>query len=172
MHKRGHHHHHHHHYYGDGPRHRDHAEDDTHGAYTRNAGSAGPGPNRHGLYRNIRAGKVAGVCAGFADYFGWRVKHVRLALILATIFFFPVPAFLYVAAAVIIKPDQPISARYNTPDEERFWRTYSARPKATLSELKHRFRAIDARIAGMEKLVTSNEFRLRREFRDLEGDAS
>lgn len=160
--KRGdHHHHHHHHYYG-GAHQRD---------YARHAGEPGPGPNRHRIYRNTRNGKIAGVCAGLADYFGWRVKHLRIAAIIATVFFFPFPIFIYAIAAVIIKPDEPIAARYRSADEERFWRTYSVKPKATLSELKHRFRALDMRVADMEKTVTSNEFSLRKEFRDLEGKA-
>lgn len=153
------HHHHHHHHYGDnGP----HAE------YARRAGQPGPGPNPHRLRRNVRSGKVAGVCAGLADYFGWRVKWVRLAWIGATLFFFPMPIFVYLGFAICLRAGDPVTGRYASPEEERFWRTYSVKPKATLSELKHRFRAIDARIAEMEKVVTSSEYRLRREFRNLE----
>ena len=158
-----HHHHHHHHYYGDGGRGRE--------GYAFHAGEPGPGPNRHRIYRNTRTGRIAGVCAGLADYFGWRVGHVRAGLILLTVFFFPMPIFAYIAAAILIKPDAPIAARYVNAEEERFWRTYSVKPRATLSELKHRFRALDARLADMEKAVTSNEYSLRREFRDLEGRA-
>ncbi len=153
------HHHHHHHHYG---------EDGPHGDYARRAGEPGPGPNPHRLRRNTRRGKIAGVCAGLADYFGWRKKHIRLAFILSTIFFFPMPVFIYGAMAVFIPPDRGYGPSYASPEEERFWRTYSVKPKATMSELKHRFRAIDARIADMEKVVTSSEYRLRREFRDLE----
>ena len=151
------HHHHHHHYWGDGR-----------GGYARHAGEPGPGPNPHRLRRNRRDGKIAGVCAGLADYFGWRACHVRLALIFATLFFFPMPVFVYIAAAIFMPAGPPNSMRYQSPDEERFWRTYSVKPKATLSELKHRFRAIDARIADMERAVTASEFNLRKEFRDLE----
>jgi len=156
-----HHHHHHHHYHGG--RGRD--------GYAHHAGEPGPGPNRHRLNRNVRAGKIAGVCAGIADYFGWRACHVRVAFILLTVFFFPMPVFAYLALAIFLKPDAPIAARYMNPEEERFWRTYSVKPKATFSELKHRFRALDARVADMERAVTSNEFTLRRQFRDLEGGA-
>ena len=31
---------------------------------------------------------IGGVCAGMADYFGWDVALVRIAWVLATIFFF------------------------------------------------------------------------------------
>ena len=76
-------HHHHHHYYGE----RD--------GYAHHAGEPGPGPNRHRLYRNVRRGKIAGVCAGLADYFGWNTKYVRLGMIIMTPFSFPLPIVLY-----------------------------------------------------------------------------
>jgi len=143
----------------------------VHGRYAHHVGDPGPGPNRHRIYRNVRGGKVAGVCAGIADYFGWRVKMVRVALILLTVFFFPIPILVYGAAAIFMPPGEAIATRYENPEEERFWRNYSMRPKMTYSELRHRFRALDARIAEMEQAVTSSEYALRKEFRDLESGA-
>lgn len=139
--------------------------------YAYHAGEAGPGPNHHRLYRNMRRGKIAGVCAGIADYFGWKVKWLRIGGILATVFFFPFPIFAYIAAAVIMKRPPTELPLYRSADEERFWRTYTVKPKATYSELRHRFRALETRIEQMEYAVTSNEYGLRREFRDLERGA-
>jgi phage shock protein C len=139
--------------------------------YARHVGDPGPGPNRHRLTRNTREGKVAGVCAGIADYFGFRRKHVRLAAILAAIFFFPFIFFAYAAAALLMPRGEPIAARYGSRDEERFWRNYSMRPRVTYSELRHRFRALDARVADMERAVTSSDYALHKEFRDLERGA-
>lgn len=138
------------------------------GGYARHVGDPGPGPNRHRLYRNPHEGKLAGVCAGLADYFGWRVKFVRLAAILLTVFFFPIPIFMYAVAAFLMPPGEPMAMRYAHPDEERFWRGYAMKPKMTYSELRHRFRALDARVADMERAVTSSDYALRKEFRDLE----
>lgn len=115
---------------------------------------------------------IAGVCAGVADYFGWPVRYVRLSYILAVVFFPPFPLFFYFAAALFLRPGEPIANRYSNAAEEQFWRRYSARPKATFSDLKHRFRALDARVADMERVVTSNEFSLRRKFDDLERGVS
>jgi phage shock protein C len=152
-----HHHHHHHHW-----RERD--------SYAYRAGQPGPGPNFHRMRRNTRRGKIAGVCAGIAEYFGWSLKWVRVFAILLTVFFFPLPIFAYLAAALFIKPgDQTVE--YRDEEEERFWRTFSQRPKATFSELKHRFRALDARLADLERAVTSDEYGLRKAFRDLERGA-
>lgn len=158
--KERHHHHHHHHYSAKNERDR----------YAYHAGEPGPGPNRHRVYRNTRHGKIAGVCAGFADYFGWNLKYVRIGFILMTIFAFPLPAVFYVIAVFILKPGENLSMQYATAEDERFWRTYSVKPKATFSELKHRFRALDARIGDMEQAVTSSEFGLRKQFQDLERD--
>jgi len=151
-------HHHHHHYHRE------------RGGYAYRAGDPGPGPNIHRLRRNTRRAKIAGVCARLAEYFGWRVRLVRLGAILMTIFFFPFPAIAYCIAAVMIKPDNGRPA-FVDAEEVRFWRTFSTRPKATFSELKHRFRALDARLADLESAVVSDEYGLRKAFRDLERDA-
>lgn len=139
-------------------------------SYTHHVGDPGPGPNRHRLSRNRRDGKIAGVCAGVADYFGFRTGHVRAAAVILAIFFWPT-VILYGAAAFLMPRGEPISMRYEDPSEERFWRNYSLRPRVTYSELRHRFRALDARIAEMEHAVTSNEYSLRKQFRDLESGA-
>ncbi|MGE0408990.1 MAG: envelope stress response membrane protein PspC [Amphiplicatus sp.] len=139
--------------------------------YAYHAGEPGPGPNRHRLQRDVRRGKIAGVCAGLADYFGWSVKWLRIGWVLAA--FVPATSPLaivgYIVLAIVMKPNRNEAPLYETQEEERFWRTFSVRPRATFSELKHRFRALDARIAQMEYAVTSSEYGLRRQFRDLEG---
>lgn len=152
-----HHHHHHHHW----------SERD---GYAFRAGSPGPGPNRHRLYKSPKDGKIAGVCAGIANYYGWRPDGIRVALVLLSIFMFPLPIIAYFVAAAVMKPE-PSMPSYQSRDEEQFWRTFSTKPKATFSELKHRFRALDARIADIETAVVSDEYGLRKAFRDLETGA-
>lgn len=153
-------HHHHHHHWRD----RD--------GYAHRAGQPGPGPNFHRLRRDTARGKIAGVCAGAASYFGWNLKWVRILAVVITVFFFPLPIFAYIAAAVFLKADTDPTPRENAqfrdPDSERFWRTFSTQPKATFSELKHRFRALETRIVDLEHAVTSDEYGLRKAFRDLE----
>jgi phage shock protein C len=139
--------------------------------YAYHAGEPGPGPNRHRLYRDMRRGKIAGVCAGIADYFGWKVKWVRIGAILLTVFFFPAPIILYLVAAFVMKRPRDGYPLYQSTDEERFWRTYSTKPRMTYGELRHRFRALETRVEQMEYAVTANEYGLRRQFRDLERGA-
>lgn len=152
------HYHHHHHHYND------------RAGYARRAGSPGPGPNRHHLYKDKRSGIIAGVCAGIANYYGWRADWLRIGWAIAALFFFPFPVIAYVIAAFVMKP-APALARYETREEEEFWRTFTTRPKVTFSELKHRFRALDGRVADLESAVISDEFGLRKAFRDLERGA-
>ena len=155
-----HHHHHHHHHY-----------DRDREGYAYHAGQPGPGPNRHRLRRNTQRGKIAGVSAGLADYFDWNVNWIRFGWIVATVFAFPLPPIAYGVLAILMKPARADDPVYASREEERFWRTFSSRPTATVSAMKHRFRALDARIAEMERAVTSSEYDLRRQFRDLERGA-
>lgn len=155
-------HHHHHHHYNE-QRGRD--------GYAYHAGDPGPGPNRHRLYKDPEGKVICGVCAGIANYYGWRSANwLRIGWAAATLFFFPFPLIAYVILSFVLKPG-PSAPLYKSADEERFWRTFSTRPKATFSELKHRFRALDARLADIERTVTSDEYGLRKEFRDLERGA-
>lgn len=156
------HHHHHHHYYG-GQRSKD--------GYAHHAGDPGPGPNRHKLYRDTDRKVIAGVCAGIANYYGWENPNwLRVGWVASMMFFLPFSLTAYFLLALVLKP-APLGAAYQTPEEERFWRTFSTRPKATFSELKHRFRALDSRLADLERAVTSDEYGLRKAFRDLERGA-
>lgn len=112
---------------------------------------------------------IAGVCGGLAEYFGWPVRKVRILTPLAFLFFLPVAAFSYFVAVLIMKSEEPERGRSRRDDE--FWRSVSTRPKVTMNMFKHKFRAIDGRLAEMERAVTSDEFRLDRAFRDLDKPA-
>jgi len=79
------------------------------------------------------------------------------------------PILAYFALAVILKPENEYDRMaFSSPDEERFWRTFSKRPSMTFSELKHRFRALEKRISNMEYTVTSDEYGLKKAFNDIE----
>ncbi|MEM8772754.1 MAG: PspC domain-containing protein [Pseudomonadota bacterium] len=152
------HYHHHHHHWRDKS------------GYAHHAGDPGPGPNRHRLYKDKNHKMIFGVCSGIAAYYGWgagSLQWFRLAWAFSVVFFGPLSVFAYFIAALLMKSGPSIPV-YESREEEQFWRTFSTKPKATFSELKHRFRALDTRIADLETAVTSNEFGLRKAFRDLE----
>lgn len=123
-------------------------------------------------FRRSRTNRVwAGVCGGIAERFGWDPVLVRLLTVLA--FFFVAGPLIFVAYIVIwmITPSRN-PAEYTAardPDEEAFWRSVSDRPKATFGSLKYTFMDLEERLQTLERNVTSDEWRLRKEFRDLEG---
>ncbi|MEM8937668.1 MAG: PspC domain-containing protein [Pseudomonadota bacterium] len=141
-----------------------------HGGYSRRAGQPGPGPNPHRLRRNMHDAKIAGVCAGVADYFGWNTTILRIGAFIGAFVFFPWTVIAYFAAAMVIERDDQNPQPVTDIDEEeqRFWRTFATRPRMAFSALKHRFRALEARVADIERTVTSDEYGLKRAFRDLE----
>ena len=123
-------------------------------------------PNPHRLYRNTEAAVLWGVAAGVADYFGTEHWKVRVLLVIGLIFFLPQVALAYVVAALVLKP-RP-RRLYRDTEEERFWRSVSGQPTDTFHGLRHKFRDLEQRLAEMERTVTSDEYRLDREIRNLE----
>lgn len=122
-----------------------------------------PSPNR--LYRNRRDGKVAGVCAGIADYFGISPLPIRVIAVLGLVMFFVPTLIAYVFAAWLLRPAP--ENLYESKDEERFWRSVHKEPKDTVFDLNAKFSATEKRLRRLEATVTSREFDLRRQFKDL-----
>jgi phage shock protein C len=127
-------------------------------------GEAPEGPLR--LWRDPENGMVAGVMAGIADYAGIRPWQARALALVGLMLFPPVTFLAYVAAAILLKP-RPRDTHLS-PEAEGFWRSMGRDPRGTFGTLRYRFREIDRRIAGIERTVTSADFKLRRDFRDLE----
>jgi phage shock protein C len=120
-----------------------------------------------GLYRDPRRAWLAGVCAGIADYFGVTPCMVR-ALTVASAIFSPPPTVIgYLIAAFVLKrrPDD----MYGSAREEAFWRSVRLEPGRTAHDLSRKFQELERRLRAAEARVTSSEFKLRRQFRDLEG---
>jgi phage shock protein C len=120
---------------------------------------------RHRLWRDTSRGIIAGVCAGIADYIGVEPLVIRLVAVLCLFFFFPPTIVTYVILAVVLRPKPP--GLYASPDEEAFWRGVGTAPADALQSLRRKFRDLDGRLAQMERQVTSGDFDLHRQFRDL-----
>jgi phage shock protein C len=117
-----------------------------------------PEPSWRRLYRNPRRGWVAGVCAGLADYFGLSPGLVRLVILVLMIAFTLPTLLAYVIAAMVLerRPEAMQASR----EEEAFWRT--------ARDLARKFQDMERRLRAAEAKVTSSEYKLRRQFRDLE----
>ena len=125
-------------------------------------------PNPKKFYRSRNDRVLAGVCGGLAERFGWEPLLTRLAAV--AIFFFmagPLIVIAYIVTA-LITPKTPLGGRSLSPDEDAFWRGVSDRPGVTFANLKYTFMDMEDRLQTLERNVTSDEWRLRKQFRDLE----
>lgn len=120
-----------------------------------------------GLYRDKKKGKLGGVCAGLADKLGIEPWLVRILAVTALLFTSFLTLILYIAAWLMLE-DKPAQV---APEAEHIkataWRTGLA-PDEALSRLEQRLQGLNGRIANMEQLLTSEEFRVRRAFSDLD----
>ncbi len=125
-----------------------------------------PEPSWRRLYRNPKRGWIAGVCAGLADYFGLSPNLVRLVMVICLIAF-TLPTFVaYVIAAMVL--ERRPEAMHASREEEAFWRSVRLEPSRTARDLTRKFQDMERRLRAAEAKVTSSEFKLRRQFRDLE----
>jgi len=130
------------------------------------------------LLRDDENGKIAGVCAGIADYFGWELWLVRIITISA--FFLGgggIVFVLYIAAWVVLEKKskatkhtaQTKAAAYDDKPVElktRVWQRGES-PKQALQHLNHQFNSMELKLRDMERHVTSSRFQLNREFNTL-----
>jgi len=120
---------------------------------------------RDKLYRSSDEAMIAGVCAGLADFFGFELTLTRVLVVIGTLFF-PSLVFVYIVLAVLLKKKPTISAPARSYDDN-IQRRIRSEPHATLSSVRHRFRSLDHRLQRLEKYVTSDRFKLDREFEGL-----
>ncbi|NLJ92698.1 MAG: envelope stress response membrane protein PspC [Aeromonadales bacterium] len=120
-----------------------------------------------GLYRDKKKGKLGGVCAGLADKLGVEPWLVRILAVTALLFTSFLTLILYIAAWLMLE-DKPVQI---APEAEHIkataWQT-GLTPDEALSRLEQRLQGLNGRIAKMEQLLTSEEFRVRRAFSDLD----
>lgn len=122
-------------------------------------------PPRNKLYRNRADGMLAGVCAGFADYFGFDTGITRVVVVIGALIF-PTLILVYIILAFVLKP-RPFQTRAHERGERDLGRRVRADPHSSLDVVRHRFRELDARLQRLEKYLTSERFRLDREFAGL-----
>jgi phage shock protein C len=117
------------------------------------------------LYRDKQNARLAGVCAGIADYTGVQVKWVRLAaLVLVPITSgWVIPAY-FIAAMVLNKKPAHL---YVDEHEQKYWQRVRQSPQRTAREIRARFRDIDRRLAEVENYYVSSNPRLSAEIERL-----
>jgi phage shock protein C len=100
------------------------------------------------FYRDKANGKLAGVCAGLADYTGVDALWIRIAAVLLTltVSFITIPLYIGAAIAAQKRP----SSLYSEAEEDRLLRRLDrarnkTRYRSELSEMDRRVAAIEAR---------------------------
>jgi phage shock protein C len=67
---------------------------------------SGPARTANPLFRPVAGRKLAGVCQGLANQYGWDVTLVRVITVLLAVFTFPVALIAY-ALFWLIVPEEP-----------------------------------------------------------------
>jgi phage shock protein C len=115
------------------------------------------------FYLDKDRAKLAGVCAGIADYFGWDVTLVRIAWVIATLVWSPVMIITYILMAWLVDPKpyalssagMGASAGMGPCAPTRF------------SDVRERFDRLEGRLRSLERVVTSREFQMDRELKGM-----
>jgi phage shock protein C len=104
-------------------------------------------------------GKIAGVCAGFANMTGMDVTIVRIGLVLLTITIaFPWSLIAYAVAAFAGRPKR---------DGGGYALSRTASRPVSREETRERVRSLDLRMQAIETYVTSSNSQLAREIEEL-----
>ncbi|SEK39194.1 phage shock protein C (PspC) family protein [Colwellia chukchiensis] len=146
------------------------------------------------LYRNTSQGKLAGVCAGIADYFGWETWLVRILVVSGVLLGMGWFVVIYIAAWFILdkKPanaghskfkqgvhEQSQSSRQASGQQEaeditqesikvksRIWQAGEP-PKQAFHDIRRKFQTLERELQTIERYVTSPEFTVSREINKL-----
>lgn len=120
------------------------------------------------FYRDKANGKVSGVCAGLADYFGVDVTIIRIvALTLAVVTGVGIPLYFIAAWITPVKKGGAAQLYENDPETKKFWQGVRKNPRRAARTVRARFREYDRRLANVEAFLTSPDRRLAREIDSL-----
>ena len=123
-------------------------------------------PSRTRFYRDKRNGKVMGICAGIADYTGFDVSLVRIAMI-AAVFLSSGSILPVYFIAGWIAPDKPRELETSNIEERQFWQSVRRSPARTARDIRLQLKDIDRRLGDVESYVTTENRALAREIEQL-----
>ncbi|MCG9596859.1 envelope stress response membrane protein PspC [Vibrio sp. Isolate25] len=128
--------------------------------------------NKRELYRDTVNGKISGVCAGLANYFGTEVWLIRILVISAALLGGSFLVLLAYIAMTFMLEKQPANYVESLKMEQEHklkskpWQQGQA-PGALLETLEKDFDGLENQIRGLEAYVTSDTFKVDREFKSL-----
>ncbi len=124
------------------------------------------------LYRDPVNGKISGVCAGIANYFGAEVWLIRILVISAALLGGSFLVLLaYVAMSLMLEKqpanyEQSLKTRQDHKLKSKPWQQGQS-PELLLNTLEKDFDVIESKVRNMEAYVTSDAFKVDREFSKL-----
>lgn len=128
--------------------------------------------NSRELYRDPINGKLSGVCAGLANYLAVEVWLIRILVISAALLGGSFLVILAYIAMTFMLEKQP--SHYQEDLKTRHDHTLKAKPwqqgqtaESLLVVLETDFNHIEKRVREMEAYVTSDTFKVNREFNKL-----
>jgi len=120
-------------------------------------------PTHTRFYRDKLNGKLAGVCAGMADYTGIDALWIRIATVLLSFHGIGIVAYGLIAWLAPVKP----AGLYADREEQRFWQGVRQSPTRSAREVRGAFRELDRRLAAVEAHYVTNNPRLADEIENL-----
>lgn len=122
------------------------------------------------LYRDPVKGKIAGVCAGIAEYLGIEIWIVRIFAVTAFLIGFAFFATIAYIAAILMLDKKPkeidVQNNYEHNVKQKPWQQGRS-AKDLLSHLELEIKELEQQVARIETHVISREFELNRQFNQL-----
>ena len=129
------------------------------------------GPNK--LRRNKIDGVFGGICSGLGDYFAIDHTIMRILFVISVLFLgFPLIAYFILWVFIPTDKRAPYHREYR--EARRAKHVHRENPEVPLArttsfrDVKSKFRSLETRLQDLERSITSKEWKLRRDFRDLE----
>ena len=121
------------------------------------------------LYRDADRAVLGGVCAGLATYLGFNLKVTRFLCVMAFLCVFPFALFAYLAAVLLIPASSSkVYGEYDYDERRKdALREEILRAKPTAADIRERYKAMDERLANIEKIITSRRYQIDEELRGL-----
>lgn len=126
------------------------------------------------LRRNKIDGMLGGVCSGFGDYFGIDHTIIRIMLVISLFMTAGTSFWVYLGFWVFVPKDTRAPYRREYREARKARRKHQENPEAPMlrtanfRDVKSKFRSLETRLQDLERSITSKEWKLRRDFRDLE----
>lgn len=128
--------------------------------------------NKRELYRDPINGKISGVCAGLANYFGIEVWLVRILVISAALLGGSFLVMLIYVALTLMLEKQPPSYEETVKSTQghklksKPWQQGQT-PETLLKTIENDFDRLEVQIRDLEAYVTSKRFNFDKEFSKL-----